>query len=555
MGQMVKTQKIPVVACGGFLVAGIVSLVVLGVALVRHGEAVSRFTTVDGLAYMPRSDPAPCGLAVPTLFELVRGLERKEGRSVDFGSIEQEREALCSTGMYVFVGDRVTASSGPYTLRDLMANETDPVSDEWFQKSLCDRTAAGAEEAHELFGDMSQRVRRAYAAANAAFTAYSFGRDDAPLATGGCFGRRLDPLQDGACAAAPNLARAASLREHMRLAALDTTAAGRGSSPPVPIMVYRLYVLAVVAGFDQHGNGGACFANKDQLARDALCDAAYKQHPDNTWSGAGQSVSAPPPPPGGPVARAETDAEPSWPAYLELARTSQCTEEVEADVHEQAVVGYEPTVPARPPRHASCADALRFRLHDQRRLFGVPDGTLTHVGGLAPWKGISKQVLYDSLVAPDAYLKPKNSFYGRSLAMYAGYRLVAITITCMLTLSVCCMVISKATVFVGITTLRTIMLLYRQKLSPEERAMIQAGEDALQMDGAMGDTTNVLLEGPKTPLEDAFMVQRGVTATIIVLGATLAALWEMLVDPFRHQSPYYTTRGCGWRHDTQGANS
>ena len=82
-----------------FFVSAVISLVILGVVFVRHGDAVKEFTTTDGLASMPRTDPHPCGLPVPTVFELVRSFERREGAGVDSNSVHQEREALCSNSM------------------------------------------------------------------------------------------------------------------------------------------------------------------------------------------------------------------------------------------------------------------------------------------------------------------------------------------------------------------------------------------------------------------------------------------------------------------------
>jgi len=548
-----------------YIAAAVVTAAAMSAVTIRHENSVESFNGQNGLAVPRDEPPPPCGLGVPTYQELMRGVSLKDGAAkgrLDF--IRGERDRMCHLGMYDFLADRVEPKPphrGHVTTKQ--NDQRHDATDKEIEKSLCAQGDAREYE-YALYGDMSARLHRAYANSHAAFTAYAYGRETGGD-NGACYEGRSDPF-----ATSHGCPRGNILKEHLLHAAQDLTAEGRGmpnwGETGMVLVVFRLHVLAIAAALDLADNGGKCFGNPQGLGAVALCDSVLGQHP-HVKDHYAHSSSAPAPP-AAPVGDASKTGWAEFPAYVEKARFSACTETFD-DLFYEEVAAYRPMAdadegglgseggadadditytqpPPRYPLHAACADPLRFELNDQRRLFGVPDGVAAFVPITSASDPEADPPLLSSFFEhTDKEVRPlwPTEFdleqykmtpgrVGTSLAAYAAYRLVMATVYAMIVLSVGGFVVVKALSF--------------SIIHQADAVIEQAAQSEKNMPGANAQ--------PLTPKDDAALIQRGAAGLVALVGYLFAGLWGMSMEPGTHLSPHYTQHRCEWRTSKDEAN-
>lgn len=297
--------NIPFATCNALLVAFCILGLALGCA--TFYEAKDDFLSNARLA----ADPKPCGVATPDIFYLKQAIgvvgttPWAQPRRNTWAATLQKKMCRPSTrNRDLDTAARVRAA----TLADILNNDTlSPTTaiDELTAEvnlvgHLCATTLKDDKEGYfnaELYGDLVQRVSRAYLAAMPAFfrlqSSYVYPNGDVAE---GCMNSK-NPFHDNV-ADCPQLSYIKS-----ELAAAGTTAqsalmvgyvtdedpASRGtpespgsssyyaeSMPRVDQMLYRLLALAVTAQYDHESNGGACFYKRStQHGAREICEDVY----------------------------------------------------------------------------------------------------------------------------------------------------------------------------------------------------------------------------------------------------------------------------------------
>ena len=439
----------------------------------------------DDLSRLHRTfhlDVNPCALPTPStaLLSLVVGhSDDSVWSSVPTESrvADDFHVGLCgSPSVYSFLS-YVTRNSSMVYVPDQKADPSDPDTWDTAEASFLD-ALCGDDTEEDVFGDVRERIARAYLHANAAFVR---------VATGCPFDK--DPFAPGKCA------QSTLVMEQLTAAATDTAAGGFGEVPDTGLAVYRLMALAVASYYDRKLNFNRCFGNAEGTNGSHFCWATYEERPAD-FNDASSTT---------PVVLA------GEPGYEGMARTQQtCSARSGA---------FNP--PSPPPTPAwvypsnqwtseveSCLHALEFGLLDQRRLFGVPDPRgIFHVDTSEfPWfanlvydrEGLSK--LDDGLLAVKLSRRAR-------LLMYACYRLMAVTVYCMVTNA-------ALGFFFGFSAISSVMYI----------------------------TSRILRW---TPVVVQIRPPPGPAFILAVVVGVFAWFWGTFVDGAWHRSPFYVSDDCG----------
>lgn len=433
-------------------------------------------------------DASPCALATPSTALLSIAVGHTDN-SV-WSSVPSESKVardfqlgLCgSSSVYSFLAYATKNWSMVHTA-DEKTNPLDP--DTWdtaeasFLDALCNEDTE-----EDVFGDVRQRIARAYLHANAAFVR---------LATGCAF--VADPFSLESCA------QSSFVKGQLTEAAKDTAAGGFGEAPDTGLALYRLVALSVAAYYDRSLNSNGCFGNTEGTNASHFCWTTYEERPIG-FNGESSTKEV---------------VLPGEPGYEAIARTqSTCAARGGAVFDSPSP----PPVPewvypenqwtASYPEIVSCSHALEYGLLDQRRLFGVPDpsGTFQVETAEFPW---FSNLLYDReglSKLDDGFTLPHVRFDRRSrLLVYACYRLLAVTVYCMLTNSV-------LGFFFGFSVVSLVMYVTSHIL---------------------GWTQSIVQIRP--PPGPAFFVAVAV--------GVFAWFWGTFVDGAWHRSPFYVSADCG----------
>ena len=413
-------------------------------------------------------DVSPCSLPVPStaLLSLVVGHEESTVWSVvpDESEMAYEfRLGLCDLDdVYQFLS-YVTSNSS-------IENE------ELFLDAICDYDTE-----QRTFGDIRKRIVKAYMHANAAFVRAATGCPNSPFDASTC-------------------SSAAFVLQQITEAASDRAAGGFGHAPDTGVALYRLIALSVMGYYDRSVNSNACFGNVESANASYFCWNTYAERPHdfNDASSTNQVFAE------------------GKPGYEAISLTQQtCSTRA-------STIENPPSPPPTPhwqytadqwthtsEELVSCSHALEYGLLDQRRLFGVPDpsGTFQHETSEFSWfsnllydrEGLSQ--IDDGLILPGVKLSRRSR-----LLMYACYRLVAVTVYCMITNA-------ALGFFFGFAAISSAMYVLSRMLG-----LIPA---------------KVQIRPPPGP---AFFFA-------VVIG-TFAWFWGTFVDGGWHPSPYYVSPHC-----------
>ena len=297
--------NMPLAVCNALTVA----FAVLGLAL---GSAVFYEAKDDFLSNARlTSDPKPCGVATPDIFYLKQAVGiagtspwAQPRRNTWAEKLQQKMCKPSIKNRDLSTAARVRAA----TLADILNNDTlsptaatDALTAEVnLVGHLCATTLKDGKEGYfnaKLYGDLVQRVSRAYLAAMPAFFRLqsSYVYPNGAVAEG-CMNSKnpfhadvvdcpqLSHIQSE-LAAAGSTAQSALLVGYVTDAdpLLRGTPESPGNSsyyaesmPRVDQMLYRLLALAVTAQYDHEKNGGACFYRRDSRhgARE-ICEDVY----------------------------------------------------------------------------------------------------------------------------------------------------------------------------------------------------------------------------------------------------------------------------------------
>ena len=451
---------------------------------------IAQFQTLrDDLGRLHRTahtKATPCALPVPSAAMLSMAIGHGQDDlwySVpDEGTTAEDLQMrLCgSTSIYKALAFVMHNASIVYT-PDEQTDPSGPVTYSTAESSFLD-ALCGQDSEHDTFGDLRERIARAYLHSNAAFV---------KMATGCAFAG--NPFSAGACSAAD------AINAQLTAAAADTAAGGFGEVPDTGVALYRLLALSVAGYYDRSLNGNGCFGNAQAFNASYFCADTYAERPANCNSESSTKL-------------VELAGKPGYEALARSQKT--CSERTAAYSSPPSP----PPIPLWPypadmwapsaPEMASCVHSLQFGLLDQRRLFGVPDPVGSFQYETSDLPRFSK-FIFDRHGLSEMKKASSDSQLDRKarLRMYAYYRLKAVTTYAMLTNAV-------IGFFFGFASIPTVIYLLTR--------VVRVAPPTIQI---------------RPPAGAAF--------TIAAFLGVFAWFWGVFVDGAWHRSPYYTDQECG----------
>ncbi|MGB1725876.1 MAG: hypothetical protein ACPHJZ_06125, partial [Limisphaerales bacterium] len=299
------------------------------------------------------------------------------------------------------------------------------------------------EQQREAYGDLKERVARAYLAAMPAFARYQKERDACQAAPD-----MKDPF-DARCKHSCHIRKELKAAADSQHAMYDTNQGNFQDEATFTQQLYRLFALSLAGYYDRYHNDGQCFMNKIQedgqrLDAHALCKEAM----GNNGVGNDESNS-------NLFAVTEYSVQ-----NAKIADLGQC-----------AKTGHMPPPPA-PPIHRNyaaatgdslssqvCAATLQYGLFEQGRLFGIPDIFSPFVvdNRVHPGLHFFGEVIYNAMYvnpvkkAGDILRDPK-----AKLEMYIAYRMSSTSIWCIMAANIAGYMLVRAATPVGIFVLKMV---------------------------------------------------------------------------------------------------
>lgn len=299
--------------------------------------------------------PAPCAIATPSLSVVYETI----GKTSEFplpGTRFRDRNLQSSVRSAICNAPEWPTSAVVSMFLDHQTTYTEASATD----AICAKAVGTAD-----YGDILNRVQRAYTFANPAFVKYS---------TTTCIGT-YDPFLEAGCA------NSALIKTLLSDAASSSMLGGE--SRPAALTPLRMLVavlaLGVVGEYDRSFNNNLCFENAAKLNATRMCEIVYGLQPDVS-----ATVSPPPPPPALTALYGETGYEAS------LQRSApMCTQYSSAGLT-PTTISPSPPPPgtdykftesiygsnAQTPAITGCRDVHTWGLLDHRRALGVPDPSI-----------------------------------------------------------------------------------------------------------------------------------------------------------------------------------
>jgi hypothetical protein len=295
----------------------------------------------------------------------------------------------------------------------------------------------------EAYGDLKERVARAYLAAMPAFARYEKERDACQV------GIDLQDPFDSRCKHSCHIRKELKAAANSQHAMYDNSQGNFQDSATFTQQLYRLFALSLAGYYDRRYNDGKCFMNKIQddgsrLDAHALCKEAMGNN------GVGDDES-----------NTNLHAVTEYSVQnTKIADAGQCSK-----------TGHMPPPPA-PPIHRNyggvtgdslssqvCAATLQYGLYEQGRLFGIPDIFSPFVVDNRVDRGMHfiGELIYKAMYlnpvkdAGDILRDPK-----AKLEMYIAYRMSATSIWCILAANVAGYMLVRAAAPVGVFILKMV---------------------------------------------------------------------------------------------------
>ena len=368
----------------------------------------------------------------------------------------------------------------------------------------------------EAYGDLKERVARAYLAAMPAFARYEKERAACQA------GIDLQDPFDARCKHSCHIRKELKAAADSQHAMYDSSQGNFQDSATFSQQLYRLFALSLAGYYDRRYNDGKCFMNKIQddgqrLDAHALCKEAMGNN------GVGDDES-----------NTNIHAVTEYSVQnTKIANAGQCVK-----------TGHMPPPPA-PPIHRNyggvtgdslssqvCAATLQYGLYEQGRLFGIPDIFSPFVVDNRVDRGLHfiGELIYNAMYvnpvkkAGDILRDPK-----AKLEMYIAYRMSATSIWCILAANVAGYMLVRAAAPVGVFILKMV-----------------------------GIKTNVVKSRPPgggaPEFEPIVLVRPKYSWPVYLAMFTTLLLYWMWIDP---ATQYYITTECdGWAglgvHDAVG---
>ena len=470
-----------------------------------------------------QSQPPPCGLATPDPLELLKALDRENGFLNIYQIILQDYDTWNSTihhglcglnfadwppgtdaakdpgeeypayTLGTSLGGDPERFSGQYTIgRELAAlskimkrdgyypinNPNDGYQTLWtkYSEEFCDEDDGAWYDKRErrIYGELKERIAKAYVTAAPAFFRYQMWRSSANNGDVTIKGQvpasvadvdvdglpdSLQPLEFGCLEGRDPFAYCANgahINEVLATAGgYDNLARMVGAGPALPRfteMLYALLALSELGIIDRKHNEGRCFGNDFSGSTEPTQDALQfcKNVLGDTGGATAAALNAYALP--GGVDMINTDTTPGVATYLDSHAALYYEKGMEtAEEEASCLKGHSPPPPApdtdriytsgtATDTHTAvlhaCANMHQFGLFDQMRLFGLPDVEGRFVIDARPKNGFELggellyKPLFEDLMDASEYQNPASR-----LEAYLAYRVAATTIWGMLTSS------------------------------------------------------------------------------------------------------------------------
>jgi hypothetical protein len=456
--------------------------------------------------------PTPCALATPDGVELSLLTGKWHRTALDSfapprSQLHEEIEVgLCSnSNVYGFLKYLMKNSSSMLVTRDPASTDASPtyqLAEDAFLEKICYGKSQNTDA--EIFGDVRERITRAYIHSSAAFVKLSTG----------CSWLATKPF--GSTSTCPN---AGFVQAELTAAAKDIAAFGFAAVADSGEMLYRLAALAVLAYRDRTANGGLCFSNENQLNASEFCQQVYDEVSENPTHALTTQY---------PATDLTINGELLPPYEVAVRQRAQSLRTCADAAYLGGAISNPPSPPPAPMTLFSsavesktgavktCTDTLEWGLFDTRRLFGVPDPRGPFEVKTSYLPGLI-DVIYSGAGLSNMQKTTYEEYDRRDneLRQYASYRMVATAV-------VASLVNWSAGFFLGRATIPLFVFVCIRCLGVKSQVT--------------GDTQKLVPPPPRLPFFLALFV------------AIFAWVWAGFVDPAYHLSPFYIDGDCGsWR--------